>query len=193
MSMVTATQSMTADEFFEWANLPENDGTLYELEAGRPTAMSSPGKQPGTICWLVVKKLTEYLTIRGEGYICTNDTGLIVTRSPDTVRGPDLMLFLEHTALDQITPKHAEDIPTLVVEVLSPRDSMGATLRRVEQYLALGVPLVWVVEPKVRAVQVYRPQEFPKVLDEMDELSGNGILPEFRCSVSTFFTIPKRT
>jgi len=191
--MVTATQSMTADEFFEWANLPENDGTLYELEAGRPTAMSSPGKQHGTICWLVVKKLTEYLTIRGEGYICTNDTGLIVTRSPDTVRGPDLMLFLEHTALDQITPKHAEDIPTLVVEVLSPRDSMGATLRRVEQYLALGVPLVWVVEPKVRAVQVYRPQEFPKVLDEMDELSGNGILPEFRCSVSTFFTIPKRT
>ena len=192
MSTATATNLMTAEEFFDWANLPENADKRLELEAGRPVEMPSPGKLHGTVCWLVVRKLTEYVQVRGQGYICTNDTGLIVARSPDSVPGPDVMLYLEHSTFDQITPKHADDVPTLVAEILSPSDSMGATLRRVEQYLGRGVPLVWVVEPNVRTVQVYRPNEFPRVLDETDELSGNGVLPEFRCAVSEFFTIPRR-
>jgi Uma2 family endonuclease len=70
---------------------------------------------------------------------------------------------------------------------------MGKTLRRVQQYLGRGVPLVWIIEPEVSAVQVFRPHEFPKVLDDADELTGNGILPDFHCRVSDFFTIPKRT
>jgi Uma2 family endonuclease len=183
---------MTAEEFFEWANRPENAGKRFELEAGRPVEMPSPGKLHGTICWLVVRTLTEYLTRRGEGYLCTNDTGLIVATAPDYVRGPDVMLYLEHAQLEQITPKHADDVPALVVEVMSPSDSMGATLRRVEQYHSRGVPLVWVVEPNVRAVHVCRPNEFPRVLDETDELTGNGVLPDFRSPVSAFFTVPKR-
>lgn len=191
VSTAVATR-LTADEFFEWAARPENAGRRYELEAGRAVEMPSPGKLHGTVCWIVIRLLTAYLDARGEGYMCTNDTGLIVARDPDHVRGPDIMLYLEHSPLEAITPKHADDVPTLVVEIMSPRDSMGATLRRVEQYFGRGVPLVWVVEPDDRTVQVCRPNEFPRVLDETDELTGNGILPDFRCPVLRFFTVPKR-
>jgi Uma2 family endonuclease len=193
MSTATAAGPMTAEEFFEWAARPENAGRRYELVAGRAVEMPSPGKLHGAACWLVISILTDYLKARGEGYLCTNDTGLIVARGPDYVRGPDVMLYLEHTPFEGITPKHADDIPALVVEVMSPRDSMSSTLKRVEQYLARGVPLVWVVAPDDRTVQVCKPNEFPRVLDETDELTGNGILTDFRCPVASFFTIPKRS
>jgi Uma2 family endonuclease len=193
MSTTATPALMTAEEFYDWANRPENDGKLYELDAGRVVEMPSPGKSHGTICWLVSRQLTHYLDARGEGYICSNDTGLIVARDPDTVRGPDLMMYLEHSPMEQITLKHADDVPTLIVEIMSPSDSMGKTLRRVKQYLGRGVPLVWIVEPEIAAVQVFRPNEFPKVLDDSDELTGNGILPDFHCPVSAFFTVPKRT
>ncbi|MBO0700036.1 MAG: Uma2 family endonuclease [Zavarzinella sp.] len=192
MSTAAPPGLMTAEEFYEWANRPENADKWYELDAGRVVEMPSPGKRHGMACGLVARKLSAYLDARGEGYLCTNDTGLIVARGPDTVRGPDLMLYLEHQALEDATPGHADDVPALVVEVMSPSDSMGKTLRRVKQYLGRGVSLVWVIEPEISAVQVFRPNEFPKVLDDSDELTGNGILPDFRCRVSDLFTVPKR-
>jgi hypothetical protein len=39
----TATQLMTAEEFYDWANRPENAGKHYELEKGRVVEVSCPG------------------------------------------------------------------------------------------------------------------------------------------------------
>jgi Uma2 family endonuclease len=188
MSIGAATPLMTAEEFFEWANRPENANRLYELEAGRAVEVPSPGELHGFVCWLVIKLLTAYVGRRGAGYLCTNDTGLVVARGPDTVRGPDVMLYLESKRLDEMSRSFAQDIPALVVEVLSPSDRMSKTLRRVEQYHQRGVPLVWVVEPDARAIHVFRPNEFPRVLDESDDLTGNGVLPEFQHKVSDLFS-----
>jgi len=82
------------------------------------------------------------------------------------------MLYLDSKPLEEINPRDADDVPTLVVEVVSPSDRMRDVLRRVEQYHRRGVPVVWVVEPDSRSLHVYRPNEFPKVLDETDEIDG---------------------
>ena len=186
-----STTKMTAEEFFEWASRPENAGTRYELEDGEIVAMPSPGELHGVVCWLIARLLGNYLFARGAGYICTNDTGLIVRRGPDTVRGPDVMLFLASKAFDQLNPKHADQIPDLVVEVFSPNDRVRKTFQRVEQYLRRGVRLVWVVYPDEHSVQVFHGiEEFPKFHDELDDLTGNGVLPEFRCRVADLFAMP---
>jgi Uma2 family endonuclease len=67
---------------------------------------------------------------------------------------------------------------------------MRKTTVRVNQYLKRGVRLIWVIDPEEQIVYVHRPEEFGKVLDASEELTGNGILPEFRCKVSEFFTSP---
>jgi Uma2 family endonuclease len=193
MSTAAPPGLLTAEEFYDWANRPENADKRLELDAGRVVEMPPPGKRHGIACGLIMRKLSTYLDARGEGYFCPNDTGLIVARDPDTVRGPDLMVYLQHESFEDAPVGHANDQPTLIVEVMSPSDSMGRTLRRVQQYLNRGVPLVWIVEPEVRSVQVFRLNEFPKVLDDTDELTGNGVLPDFACKVSDFFTVPKRT
>lgn len=185
-----ATEPMTAEQFFEWANRPENDGTRYELENGEVVEMPSPGEIHGYICWLVTKLLTEYIVRRGSGYLLTNDAGLVVRKSPDTVRGPDVMLFLENRSISDLNAGPSDRVPALVVEVRSPSDRDGRILRRVEQYHRRGVPLVWVVDFEERLLTAYKPAEFPKVLDEAESVTGNGVLPDFECKVAELFALP---
>jgi Uma2 family endonuclease len=181
---------MTAEEFFEWVSRPENEGKRYELDNGEVVEMPSPGELHGFYCWLVIKLLTEFAVRRGGGYLLTNDTGLVVRRGPDTVRGPDAMFFLEQPDPSRMSRKHCERVPALVVEVVSPTDSMRKTMTRVEQYLRRGVRLVWVIDPDERIVYVHKPDEFHKILDETEELTGNGVLPEFSCRVADLFALP---
>jgi Uma2 family endonuclease len=181
------TQHFTAEQFFTWANQPANRETRYELVAGEVTELPSPGELHGYLCWLAIRILTEYLTRRGSGYLLTNDAGLVVRRSPDTVRGPDVMLFLENRALADLKLGFCERVPTLIVEVRSPTDRESRLLRRIEQYHQLGVAVVWVIDGEEHCVTVYRPNEFPKVLDETETLVGNGALIDFSCPVVAFF------
>ena len=89
------------------------------------------------------------------------------------------MLFLRPPEPTDFEGKYVEDIPDLIAEIISPSDTEKRINRRVTQYLDRGVPLVWLIDPSKVVVTVCRPKEFPKVLDETDELTGNGILPDF--------------
>ena len=192
MATKTKPKRMTAEQFFLWATKPQNAGGSYELNRGEVVEVPPPQHSHGVYCWLVSKVLTAYLTRRGEGYICTNDTGIIVERKPDTVRGADLMLFLESPEGGKLKKGYVEDIPTLIVEVLSPDDRPGRTMLRVEQYINRGIPMVWLLDQEERLVTVYRPNEFHKVLDETETITGNGVLPNFTCRVSELFAVPVR-
>ena len=169
---------------------PENADRRFELDRGEVVEMPSPGEAHAMVCWFVIAVLTDYVRARKAGQVLTNDCGLIVRRGPDTVRGPDVMLFLESRTLDQAGRGHVDRVPPLVVEVFSPSDKPGKLPSRVGQYHLRGVPLVWVVFPEERTVNVYRPDEFPKVFEESDELTGHNVLPDFRCRVADLFALP---
>src|SRR5262245_57466569 len=189
--MTTATAgSMTAEEFWEWVNRPENQGRRWELQDGEVVEMPSPGELHGVICFLIARLLGNFLFQRGRGYLCSNDSGLLVRQNPDTVRGPDLMLFDESRKLEELSPKFATGVPRLVVEVLSPSDQMGKVNRRIAQYLRRGVPLVWLVDPDGRFVTVYRPGQELQVVDEGEELTGGDALPDLRMRVDELFALP---
>jgi Uma2 family endonuclease len=189
MANVT-TPKMTAEEFFDWCNRPENEDRRFELEDGEVVEMPPPGELHGVVCWLVAQLLGDYVFRRRAGYVCTNDSGIVVRRGPDTVRGPDVMLFLTSKPIDGMSRGYTDGTPELIVEVFSPTDKYSKLNRRIEQYHRRGVRLVWVVFPEDRTVNVYIPNEFPKVLDESDDLTGNGVLPDFACKVADLFALP---
>jgi Uma2 family endonuclease len=66
--------------------------------------------------------------------------------SPTRVRVPDLVVLLPGPQPDVI-----EEPPLLIVEILSPDDSYSSIQERCEDYLALGVHTVWIVDPKTRS------------------------------------------
>src|SRR5438105_1056730 len=95
MTSLTTKKLMTAEEFFEWANRTENRDRHYELERGEVVEVAQPGERHGFVCLNVGRILGNYTFQRRKGYACGNDTGLIVERDPDTVRGPDVILYDE--------------------------------------------------------------------------------------------------
>lgn len=70
--------------------------------------------------------------------------------SPTRFRIPDVCLRRVSAPKEQIirTP------PLLCIEVLSPEDRMSRMREKVRDYLEMGVPEVWVVDPATRSVTV---------------------------------------
>lgn len=65
--------------------------------------------------------------------------------SPTRVRIPDVMLVSRGPQPDIIV-----DPPVLVVEILSPDDTYTETQSRSADYLRMGVPCVWIIDPTSR-------------------------------------------
>jgi Uma2 family endonuclease len=77
--------------------------------------------------------------------------------------------------------------PDLAIEVLSPGQSMPRFRRKIRFYLAHGVRLVWVIDPRARTVTVLVPGADAIVLGAGDTLDGSDVLPGFRVAVDDIF------
>jgi Uma2 family endonuclease len=184
------TKLLSAEEFYEWSSRAGKRDKLYELDEGKVIEVPPAGEYHGVLCAFIVHLLWGYVIRRGKGYVCSNDTGLLIKRKPGTVRGPDIMLFDESPPLRKFSRKFAERIPKLVVEVLSQSDQMAKVNRRISQLLMRGVPLVWLVDPETRTVTVYRPGKDLQVVPETGELTGEDVLQKLRFRVAEFFALP---
>ncbi|MGA3082166.1 MAG: Uma2 family endonuclease [Terracidiphilus sp.] len=65
--------------------------------------------------------------------------------SPTRVRIPDVTLLTLGAQPDVIF-----EPPLLVIEILSPDDSYSDTQERAQDYRAMGVETVWIIDPKTR-------------------------------------------
>jgi Uma2 family endonuclease len=190
MSAGTAAKLMTAEEFYDWVHRPENADKWFELVRGEVIELPPPAKPHGRVCTNAAYLLEGYVRERGAGYVTSNDSGVILDRDPDTVRGPDVALYEDAASFEELHPKYGEVPPRLAVEVLSPNDKAGKVVSKVTDYLKSGVDLVWLVDPDDRKVTVYRPDKSPYELKVDEELTGDDVLPGFRCRVNDFFFVP---
>ena len=55
--------------------------------------------------------------------------------------------------------------PVIAVEVLSPDDRAGDLEEKIADYLAFGVPYVWVINPESRRAYVHTPEGSREVKD----------------------------
>lgn len=182
----TADRLITAEEF---ARLPETeDGSKQELVRGRVETMSPPPRhRHGRLQALISHFLQEHVLARRLGTV-TTESGLLVDDDPDTVRGPDVAFWsFARLPADSEVETYPAVPADLCVEILSPGEQYGRLQRKIGDYLACGVRLVWVVDPESRTVTVYRPGSALAVLQENEELTGGDVLPGFTRRVAELF------
>ena len=66
--------------------------------------------------------------------------------SHDRIRVPDLVVLAAGPQPDVLT-----DPPLLAIEILSPDDTYSDTQERAQEYRAMGVGMVWIIDPKTRS------------------------------------------
>jgi len=116
-----------------------------------------------------------------QGYVCFPD-------APGKVRLPDVTFIRRERLPDALTSEGYTYIPPdLAVEVISPNESAYEVENKVLEYLNAGVALVWVINPEARTVRIHRKDGSVGWLREEGELSGEDVVPGFRCRVAAIF------
>jgi Uma2 family endonuclease len=111
---------------------------------------------------------------------------------PGLVRKPDVSFVRRGRFPGDVLPKGWATIPPdLAVEVVSPNDRAYELDEKLGDYRKVDVPLVWVIYPESRTVMVYRRDGSVSLLLEDDELSGEDVIPGFRCPIREIFP-PRR-
>ena len=83
-------------------------------------------------------------------------------------------------------------IPTLAVEVLSRSNTVGEIDRKIGEYFASGVKIVWTVDPRKESVRVYTSATAYKMFDQESILEGGKVLPGFRLPLKKLFSVGRR-
>ncbi|HKQ60978.1 MAG TPA: Uma2 family endonuclease [Candidatus Polarisedimenticolaceae bacterium] len=167
-----------------------DDGLKHELQAGILVSEPLPGFRHGHVAATIVALLRGHVRRHELGVVLGNDSGFLLARAPDTLRGPDVA-FVSSARLAAVRePEKAfPGAPDLAVEVLSPSNSVGSVHAKVADYLAAGTRLVWVVDPEQETVAVYRSLLVPRVLAREEELDGDDVVPGFRARVAELFAL----
>jgi Uma2 family endonuclease len=183
MSDPATTFSLTAED------LPYvmPDEERCELVAGELIREPLPGEEHGLVAATIVGHLFQFVRERGLGR-AFGETGFVLARQPDTVRGPDAaFVSTERSATTVRRGPFFEGAPDLAVEVLSPGNTRREIAAKVGEYLAAGGRAVWVIDPKRRTVTVHRPGREPETLGADDLLDGGTVLPGFRLPIAEIF------
>ena len=128
--------------------------------------------------------LHEHVSTRGLGVCCGAETGFILR----VVRAPDAAVVAAHRIPDTGVPdSYWPFAPDLAVEVVSPSDRLADVQAKVAEYFAAGARQVWVIDPASRTVRAHRSAGDVQVFDVDGTLTGDDLLPEFRCEVRRLF------
>ena len=162
------------------------DGDRYELVDGHLVERNMGS-------WAAVVEGNIYYLLRCHGFgkllgLTLNASVSYQCFPNNRVRKPDVSFLLAGRLLDDRVPEgHITIAPDLAVEVVSPTDIQYDVDRKVAEYLAVGVQLVWVVNPDARIVLIYRLDGSISGVREGGELDGENAVPGFRCPVADLF------
>jgi Uma2 family endonuclease len=189
MSIAVANTGMTTEELLE---LPEN-GTDRWLIRGelREKPMTVRNRFHSEIMAIVTTELVNWLRGQGQprGKILCGEAGVRLRHNPDTTVGIDVVYISAEVAARQSDATTLIDgVPILAVEILSPSDTLEETHEKVMDYLAVGVAVVWVIDPYDQAVRAYRPGVPPEFFNNTQELTAEPHLSGFSVPVARLFT-----
>ena len=112
--------------------------------------------------------------------------------APGLVRVPDVSFVSVGRLPGGRVPREpiADLVPDLAVEVISRSNTPEEMDRKLRDYFAAGVRLVWYVYPESREVHAFTAPDRRDVLKDKDLLDGGDVLPGFQCVVSDLFAEP---
>jgi Uma2 family endonuclease len=176
------TPLMTIDEFLK---LPSSE-CLRELVRGRVIESKLPKPLHGFTCANLAGLL--YPALKDSDFALTLRCGVVTHREPDTVRGPDLLIYPRQKLLGQCKLSGYADMPPVVAcEVLDCDERWLDVMEKGLEYLHIGTRVVCLIDPQHATAVMLRDHKPPQLLHAKDDLTLPEVLPNLRVPVGQFF------
>lgn len=160
-----------------------------ELVEGRIVPMTPAGGQHGYIESQLSDFLSDFVKKTQRGWVMVGEVGLYVRRDPDTVRGADAVVLSKERAPEGPPVGFLDVAPELVVEIVSPGNTWLEMRQKIEEYFAIGVDYVWIVEPETKSVLIFSSSTSMQKYEVGDVLAGEGLLEGFEMPVEDVFAV----
>jgi Uma2 family endonuclease len=159
----------------------ENDILRVEREPnGELIVMSPTGFEGGLSETEVATELALWARQEGRGKCVGSNGGFTLPDS--SVRAADAA-WISLNRLNALTPEqrkgYAPTCPEFVIEVRSQSDRLAPLQAKMEQWIANGVELAWLIDPMEKTVTVYRPGEQPEIHEDPTSIQGTGPVSGF--------------
>ena len=177
---------LTHDQFRELCR--ENRDIRLELTAkGELIVMPPTGWESGNRNIKLAARLQNWTETDGTGIAFDSSTGFILPSG--AIRSPDAAWVASQrlTALNPDPEGFLPLAPDFVIELRSASDRLKPLQDKMQEYIDNGVRLGWLLNPKDRAVEIYRMGKGIEVLRSSTEISGEDVLPGFVLSLEGIF------
>ena len=169
--------AMTMEDFLE------NDLEGYEYIKGELVPMAAAAIVHGEIGSNIHFLLASHVRQNKLGRLYIVETSF---QLDDRVVKPDIA-FVSTERLSEEKLKGFSVAPDLAIEIVSPTDKHYDVTEKALAYLEAGTRLVWVIEPIMQTVLVYRSKTDFTLLNCEDTLSGEDVVEGFSCTVAEIF------
>lgn len=123
------------------------------------------------------------------GEVYTADPGFVLQREPDQVIRAPHVAFVR---TEQI-PSGEQEVgfwpvaPDLAVEIISPSETAATVQEKVQDYLAAGTRLIWLVYPDQKLVIEYQSSAQIRQYGMGETLDGGDVIPGFTYPLERLF------
>jgi Uma2 family endonuclease len=176
---------------------PITDGELMRLSAdsrplrlerdanGELIVMSPTGSEGGGIETDVALELGIWARVDGRGKVFGSNTGF---KLPDSsVRAADAA-WVSWQSWNAVSPAerkgYAPICPEFVIEVRSESDRLHELLAKMDQWIANGAEVAWLIDPIDKTLTIYRPGDEPEHLAHPTSVQGTGPIAGFELVMS---------
>ena len=171
---------LTDDQFFRLCS--DNRDFRIEMTAQKELIIMSPTKpKTGWRNAKITMRLGIWAEQDGTGVVF--DSSTIFTLPNGAKRSPDAS-WIPKSRWNRLTEEEQEEFTEIcadfVIELRSISDRLRDVEEKMEEYIANGSKLGWLLDPYKNRATIYRPGQRPERIENPGILSGDPVLPGFQ-------------
>ncbi|MBE9065981.1 Uma2 family endonuclease [Leptolyngbya cf. ectocarpi LEGE 11479] len=187
LNMKAAALALDDDQFYRLCQA-NRDLRLERTAKGNLLIMPPTGWETGNRNLKISQQLANWADQDGSGLGFDSSTGFRLANG--AVRSPDVA-WVRRERIEHLNPapdKFLPLCPDFVIELRSASDSLSTLQKKMEEYVANGLQLGWLINPQDKQVEIYYPDGEVSLLNRPDTLRGEAVLPDFILVITWLWT-----
>jgi Uma2 family endonuclease len=179
LSLEPLVQTLTHEQFYQLC-MANKDVAMERSATGELIIMPPVGGESGEREANYITDLNIWNRQTKLGKVFSSSTVFKLPNGGD--RSPDAA-WVKLERWNQLTSDQQKKFPPLcpdfVIELRSESDRLKPLQQKMQEYLASGLQLGWLINPQGQTVEIYRPNQETKIVNLPTTLLGDDVLPGF--------------